>query len=291
MRREGKALVLPMTGRDGNWIVKLPDDRFPQVPENEYSMLGWARLAGVDVPRTELFRGDQLEGLPKGLINDTELAFGIERFDRVNGGRIHQEDFAQVREVSVDSKYDNASYSGLGRIIRRICEPGIDEYVRRLVAIVIMGNVDAHLKNWTVRYPDGRTARLSPAYDFMSVSAYNELGYAELEPALAFAINGAHLPETVTLRSFRSMANNAGIDEQRVLDVATRSISAFLETWPQVKADYRVPEFVVTHIEKRLRTLPLLQKIYKSLDGGTKASGTNMARRPLSPHHHPVCVS
>jgi serine/threonine-protein kinase HipA len=257
MRWEGKGLVLPMSGMGGNWIVKLPDRRFPQVPQNEFAMLAWSRLTGIDVPRIELFRGDQLLGLPNGLIAYDELAFGIQRFDRDRGRRIHQEDFAQVREVSVDSKYDNSSYSGLARIIKATCEEDIDEYVRRLVAIVIMGNIDAHLKNWTIRYPDGRTARLSPAYDFMSISAYSEFDHG----TLAFAVNGARLAEAVTFENFRSMARQSELDEDRVLQVVAQSSLLFLETWPQVKVDCSVPDFVVTHIEKRLRNLPLLQEV------------------------------
>lgn len=256
MRWEGKGLVLPMSGRGGNWIVKLPDRRFPQVPENEYAMLTWARLAGIDVPKIELLEATQLTGLPSGLITNDEVAFAIERFDRVEGRRVHQEDFAQVREVSVDLKYEQASYSGLARIIAAICEQDIDEYIRRLAAIVVMGNLDAHLKNWTIRYPDGRNARLSPAYDLVSISAYDEFANEEL----AFAINGGRRAESVTLNNFRNIARRANLDIERVLAVAASSVSALVDTWDQVKVDLPVPAFITDHIEERLRTLPLVRE-------------------------------
>jgi serine/threonine-protein kinase HipA len=35
-----------------------------------------------------------------------------------------------------------------------------------------MGNTDAHSKNWGLIYPDGRNARLAPAYDLVCVAAY-----------------------------------------------------------------------------------------------------------------------
>jgi serine/threonine-protein kinase HipA len=254
MRWEGKGLVLPMNGRGGNWIVKLPDRRFRSVPENEYAMLHWSRLAGIDVPETKLFRGHELLGLPSGMIGDDELAFGIERFDRRDGGRIHQEDFAQVREVSPELKYDRASYRGLARIILAVCPDDFDEYVRRLAAIIIMGNVDAHLKNWTIRYPDARTARLSPAYDFVCVTVYPEFQTQQL----AFALNGGRFANGVTVDNFRSLALRSGIDPDHVIDVTRSTVASLVESWPQVKAECPVPDFLMTHIEDRLAKLPLI---------------------------------
>jgi serine/threonine-protein kinase HipA len=255
MRWEGKGLVLPMSGQGGNWIVKLPDRRFAAVPENEFAMLHWARLAGIDVPETRLFRGYELSGLPSGVVHDDELAFGIERFDRGRDGRVHQEDFAQVREVSPELKYEQASYSGLARIILAACPEDFDEYVRRLAAIIVMGNVDAHLKNWTIRYPDTRTARLSPAYDFVCVTVYPDFRAQQL----AFAINGARFANRVTVNNFRSLALRVGMDPDQVVHVARSTVDALVESWPQVKKDCPVPDFLMTHIEDRLTNLPFIR--------------------------------
>ena len=255
MRWEDKGLVLPMSGKGGDWIVKLPDRRFPSVPENEYAMLYWARLAGTDVPETKLFEGKQLHGLPSAMIGEDEVAFGIKRFDRSDGTRIHQEDFAQIREVAPDLKYENASYRGIGRFIRVVCPDDIDEYIRRLAAMVVMGNLDAHLKNWTIRYPDGRTARLSPAYDFVSVSAYPEFHRQQL----AFAINGGRVATQITSDHFRWFAQHSGIAVERVLAVVKSTVDSLVDLWPQVKADCDVPAFIVAHIEQRLAELPLIR--------------------------------
>ncbi|GAA0981888.1 HipA domain-containing protein [Acrocarpospora macrocephala] len=256
MRWEGKGLVLPMSGQGGDWIVKLPDRRFPEVPANEYAMLSWAKLAGVDVPDIKLLVGAELSGLPDELISAEEMAFAVRRFDRTSEGRVHQEDFAQVREVSVEAKYDNATYVGLARVIRAVCPQDIDEYIRRLTTIVVIGNLDAHLKNWTLRYPDGRTARLSPAYDFVSVSAYSEFRTEEL----AFPVNGGKIAKLVSLDNFRHLANRAELDVERVSGVVTQTVTALLDTWPQVKRDTPVPAFVRDHIDHRLKSLPLITR-------------------------------
>lgn len=257
MRREGKGMVLPASGQNGNWIVKLPDRRFPNVPQNEYGMLYWARLAGIDVPRIELFTGSQLSGLPEGVMAGDEIAFAIERFDRDGSNRIHQEDFAQVREVSPELKYDRATYSGLGRFIAAACPADVEEYIRRLTAMVVVGNLDAHLKNWTIRYPDERSPRLSPAYDIVSVSAYPEFRAEQL----AFAINGGRLAKNVVLANFERFADRAGLDSEVVVGVVRNTIEALIETWPQVKADCMLPDFLQDHIEHRLKTLPIIRYV------------------------------
>lgn len=253
MRHEDKGLVLPVSGQGGDWIVKLPDRRFPQVPENEHAMLTWARLSGIDVPDSELVQGNRLGGLPEGLIGDEERALAVQRFDRLDGGRVHQEDFAQVRETSVDLKYSNTTYGGLGRIIRAVSPEDVDEYLRRLVAIVVMGNLDAHLKNWTLRYPDGRTPRLSPAYDLVAVAAYPEFK----EDRLAFGLGGAHLTRLVTLDHFGRLGRTIGVEPDHARSVAESTAERMTESWAEVRTRCAIPCFVADTVEARLRDLPL----------------------------------
>jgi serine/threonine-protein kinase HipA len=260
MQWEDKSLVLPMSGQGGDWIVKLPDRRFSNVPENEYAMLYWARLSGIDVPETALFKGNQLVGLPPGLIGPEETAFGIKRFDRVDGSRVHQEDLAQVREIAPDLKYERSSYSGIARFIDAVCPEDIDEYIRRLVAFVIMGNLDAHLKNWTIRYPDGRNPRLSPAYDFVSVSVYPEFSREQM----AMAINGGRFANGILPINFMRLANSARLDVDRVMGLVKSTIESMTESWLQVKSDCDIPDFLTPHIEQRLEQLPLIKAMTES---------------------------
>ncbi|MEU8396847.1 HipA domain-containing protein [Nonomuraea sp. NPDC048892] len=257
MRWEGKGLVLPMSGQGGDWIVKLPDRRFPEVPANEHAMLTWAKLVGIGVPEIRLIEGTHLTGLPDGLVRPDEMVFAVRRFDRLAGGRVHQEDFAQVREVAVASKYEKATYAGLARVINAVCPQDMTEYLRRLAAIVVMGNLDAHLKNWTLRYPDGVNARLSPAYDFVSVSSYDDFRAEEL----AFPVNGGKVAGLITLDNFRSFARRAHLEADQVTEVVRDTVAAMVDTWPQVRAEPTIPSFVAAHVEQRLRSLPLIADV------------------------------
>ncbi|MEU8227002.1 type II toxin-antitoxin system HipA family toxin [Kribbella sp. NPDC048915] len=256
MRWEHKGLVLPGSGRGGDWIVKLPDRRFPDVPANEYAMLTWAKSAGIEVPEIALISGADLHGLPPGLIDATELALAVRRFDRTPSGRVHQEDFAQVRETAAELKYERASYSGIARVIAQLCPEDLDEYVRRLAAMVVMGNLDAHLKNWTLRYIGGRQPRLSPAYDLVSVSAYPEYRKDEL----AFRLNGGRIARNVTSSSFRELSERADLEPDRVLSTVGSTVAAMVSQWPKVRHSIALPPILSAHIEDRLKTVALVKE-------------------------------
>jgi serine/threonine-protein kinase HipA len=255
MRYEGKALVVPASGSGGDWIVKLPDQRFPSVPDNEFAMLRWAEHVGIEVPETRLVSGSEIKNLPDGLLVSGQSALAVRRFDRTTAGRVHQEDFAQVREVATDAKYDKANYEGIGRVIAAVCPPAdAIEYVRRLVAVVAMGNADAHLKNWTLRYPDGKNARLSPAYDLVCVTAYPRADHQ-----LAFPLSGNSATELITLESFRGLAPALRLSSNLVADTVRETVEALATSWAEVKRSVPVPDFVATTIDDRLRSLPLLR--------------------------------
>lgn len=67
--------------------------------------------------------------------------------------------------------------------------------------IAAIGNEDAHLKNWSLIYPDDRVARLSPAYDLVSTAVY-----PELKRGLALNLAGSKRVTDVTAASFVPLA-------------------------------------------------------------------------------------
>lgn len=148
-------LTLPTTGQGSWWIVKLPDRDVPQLAQNEYLTMRWLAAAGIDVPRVELVPADTVDRLPSGFLQPGDVLYAVERFDRSASGRIHVEDFAQVADVDPRHKYGEfgATYDNMGTVVRHLTgEQGFRRYVERLVAMIIAGNTDAHLKNWALWY-------------------------------------------------------------------------------------------------------------------------------------------
>ena len=167
-------LTIPVNGVGGSWIVKLPSGTFKGVPENEFSMMELARQIGMDVPETGLYGIDKIENIPEGIEQFGDQAFAVKRFDRnEEGGGIHMEDFAQIFGVYPRDKYKKASMRNIAEVIGiEGQESDTQEFIRRLVFNILIGNADMHLKNWSLIYRDPQTASIAPAYDFVSTVPY-----------------------------------------------------------------------------------------------------------------------
>jgi serine/threonine-protein kinase HipA len=193
--------TLPFRGLGGRWILKFGSEVYPGLPENEFAVMGWARACGLNVPEHRLVPARAVAGLDSRFLALGENVFAIRRYDRLpDGGRVHQEDFAQVRGVPpVPSilKYSGASLEGLARFVGDLCgRDDLIEYLRRMFFLILCGNTDAHLKNWSLVYPDGRSARLSPVYDFVCVRQYlmeNELALPLAKEKRPEHIGWAHI--------------------------------------------------------------------------------------------------
>jgi serine/threonine-protein kinase HipA len=126
---------------------------------------------------------------------------------------VHIEDFAQILGLYPEQKYAQFNYETLANLVYKLAgESGLDEFIRRLVFVVASGNGDAHLKNWSLIYPDGVNARLSPAYDFVSTIQY------QADDQLALNLARSKRWQDVTRESFLRLARKIGEDETRMAD-------------------------------------------------------------------------
>ncbi|MEX1197844.1 MAG: type II toxin-antitoxin system HipA family toxin [Pseudohongiellaceae bacterium] len=163
------------TGALGDWIIKTPSTLHRQVPLNEFTAMRLAGLAGVNTPDIRLVDVEKLENLPAINLPGEEHAFAIRRFDREDGKRIHMEDFAQILVKYPADKYRSANYQQIARVLYQFSGDGlgdVQQLARRLLVNILLANGDAHLKNWSVIYPDTVTPSLSPAYDIVTTRVY-----------------------------------------------------------------------------------------------------------------------
>jgi serine/threonine-protein kinase HipA len=255
MLRKDRGMTLPMGGMGGDWIVKLPDNRYDRVPENEFSMMSWARATGIQVPEFRLERVADLEGLPAGIVLREDLAYAVRRFDRPElGRRIHMEDMAQVLGLYSDEKYKKYNYETVAKVLLNVVGyTGLQEFLRRLVFIAAIGNGDAHHKNWSLLYPDGVHAALSPAYDLVSTLQYI--------PNDTIALNLARSKrfENITLTSFERLARKLDLGNTDVLPTVKAAVDATLQSWSDIRADLPMPEEFKRRIEEHWKKVPLLR--------------------------------
>lgn len=249
MSRQGDRLVVPAHDADGDWILKTPDQSYPGLPANELAVMSLARRVGIDVPEVDLWHRDDVDDLGPGAWPSQEpQAYAVRRFDRSPAGRIHIEDFAQVlgRHGAGDAKYRSNVETVLGLAYRGQDHDSLQETVRRTVFNLLVGNGDAHLKNWSLIYPDGRRARLSPAYDLVCTAAYPEL--SEL---LGLPFFGAKRLDEVGREHFEQVERHLHVGREDVLDVVDDTLERFLDVWANGAAE-RMPPSVATWIDAHL---------------------------------------
>lgn len=154
MDKNTNELVIAPTG--GEYIFKPQIQHFPFIPENENCCMDIAEALDIDVPLHCLLT-----------LTDGSLAYIVKRFDRRGEEKIHQEDFYQILRKT--DKYAG-SLEQIGKSLKEISAiPGLDVqlFFERVVLSFLLGNGDAHSKNFSISYyPDG--IRLSPAYDIVS---------------------------------------------------------------------------------------------------------------------------
>ncbi|MDB5964321.1 MAG: HipA N-terminal domain protein [Polaromonas sp.] len=170
------------------------------------------------------------------------------------GARIHMEEFAQVLQYEPRHKYGRGlmvDYPAMLRVLDRLsARPAQDvqEFVRRLVAFILMGNVDAHLKNWALLYPDGVVPVLAPLYDPVCVTAL-----FESVPPADYAVNrsvDARL-RVFDMAQLEAMLKAAGLLRvSRLLAIAKATVRQAQSDWPAILAT--APPSVQRAVTERL---------------------------------------
>lgn len=248
MRQEGDRLVLPAHGKGGDWIVKTPDGSYPGLVANEAAVMRLASDVGIEVPEVHVRHRDQVDELGEGAWpSDEDEAYVVRRFDRRAEGRVHIEDFAQVlgRFGVGEGKYRSTVETVAAIAYRGRDRASLREMVRRSVFNLLVGNGDAHLKNWSLIYPDRKIARLSPAYDLVCTAVYPN------QADLGLPFFGTARISEISRDYFARLQASLKVEGGDVLDVVDETIERFSETWAAGAAE-RLPASVATWIEEHL---------------------------------------
>ena len=195
-------IALPAPGQPTSHILKPPIARFAGTTENEYFCMSLARAVGLDVAPVEM----RTVGGRSFLL--------ISRYDRATGPagevtRLHQEDFAQALGVPSHRKYASEggpNFPDCFAVLRRAATRPPRDILRLLDAAIfnlIIGNADAHAKNFSLLHKDGAIT-LAPLYDLLSTVIY-----PELSPKLAMKIGGKSVLDDIEARHWDRFATDA----------------------------------------------------------------------------------
>lgn len=255
--KDGKRYCMPVKGKLSDLIAKLPSAGDDTQVMNEYVCMQLAGLAGVNVAQCRPAPMSTMSDHPElvAALGSGTRFLAVDRFDRSPSGAVHMEDACQLLTLMPSQKYsDQKQFIKLIQVLDRLGTRGIEDirqfFIRQAVNTLI-GNSDAHLKNFSVLYHNGVRPELSPAYDIVCVSA--------LAGFRGFGINVAidKLQRQQTLGTYADIARQAGISERIAKAAVTQTVSLARDLWPKALQDMDVPDAVRLEIQERLNTLPL----------------------------------
>lgn len=259
MLKQGDRLTFPATGRNGDIIAKLPSEKFPYLPEVEYTSMKLAEAVGVTVPFSELLPTESVHGIKEEFLQAGPRVLAVKRFDRTDDGmRVHMEDFSQVMGVSGDQKYSAANEETVLNIATRLGGGGTKPFLqaaKRVAVNLLLGNNDAHLKNWSLWYPVPTRGELSPAYDIVAAYVYDH----STEMALKFR-NGRN-SEIIGLSRFERAADLCGIPAERARKEIIATVEQAADEWPTLIRDFPMPEGYRDKLLERTAKLALTNEV------------------------------
>ncbi|TIO04827.1 type II toxin-antitoxin system HipA family toxin [Mesorhizobium sp.] len=253
----GNRLTVPARAGESRCILKVPTARYPGLPEAEFAAMTLCRMIGVNTADCRLISTDAVEAIPKAFLKEGKQAFVADRFDRPGGNkRIHMEDAAQIVGATGERKYTMATYETVLNMIRRFStdwRADVFEGLRRIVADILIGNGDNHLKNWSFWFPHNREIRLSPAYDIVPTIFFAP------NDNLALRFAGTHTFANVTFKRFRRVADFLKLDPDWIEREMKAVVETALDQWPRASFDL-LDEARATLLLKRLDTLAVVQE-------------------------------
>lgn len=236
----------PVDGTPSTHILKPELAAFPQTVENEAFCMRVARHLGVDVAAVET----------------TEIAgrtvLVVERYDRTVSAdgaveRIHQEDFCQATGMSPETKYEDDGGPSLQRIagiLESVAAPDSLEQLLHAVAVnTLIGNGDAHAKNFSLLHHPSGVLALAPLYDLLCTLHYGD-------DRLAMTIDNVHRTNRVTAERIVNEAVSWNLSRARALeivdDVLARAPGAIAAARGETDG---VPGELVATVERQLAQL------------------------------------
>lgn len=184
-----------------DWIIKFPSSTDPKnIGEKEYQYSLCAKDCGINMTETKLFPSEICSGY-----------FGIKRFDRKNGKRVHMVSISGLLETS--HRLPNLDYNLLMKLTLELTRnyEDIEQLFRLMCFNVFAHNRDDHSKNFSYLYDDNKKEwHLSPAYDLTYSSSFNG--------EHATTINGEG--KNPNLDDILAVAKNIGLNGKFAKDIA-----------------------------------------------------------------------
>lgn len=220
-------IALPLGNTPSTHIIKPEPERFPGLVATEILCMTLAKAVGLSVPPVST----RLVGNKPCIV--------VQRYDRTINqdgevARVHQEDFCQALGFPPERKYQQEGGPLLRDCIDLLREWStiavldIRDFLDGLIFNVLIGNADAHGKNYSILYRKGER-RLAPLYDLVCT-----LAWPELSKTPAMKIGQSDSIETITPAHWQRMAQETRVGwpmlRERIEDLCGKTIAGLQDT-------------------------------------------------------------
>ncbi len=191
-----KKHILEVVETKGEFILKPPTNRFRNLPEIENLFMSIFQIVKIKTALHTL--------IP---LQDNSIVYIVKRFDRKGNKKIHFEDFQSI--LNTRDKYAGSAEAIASAIKKYSKFPGLDlrEFLKILIMNFIIGNGDAHLKNYGLLYDENGNKNLAPCYDIVCSKLF-----IKDEEDSAITINGKK--NKITLNDFFIFAKKFQINNK-----------------------------------------------------------------------------
>jgi serine/threonine-protein kinase HipA len=284
LAREQNGWSKPSAATPTTHIFKPDTSPFIDFDVNEHLCLSTARHLGVAAARAAV------------MTFDGERVLVVERYDRVNGARVHQEDICQALGVHPQRKYQNAKGPSVASV-RALLEARVgahqqqivaEQFLQALACHWLLLNTDGHAKNFSLLL-SGSSVRLAPLYDLASASLYQRTTpgrpvVGELQATglrLALSIGREYDANRISDSHWRLCAADLGLDAEWVLSTVTALAQRLPEAAHTATASLEDQSATVARFAELMERRAA--RCLAALDGKKAGgSGPSRARRMLS---------
>lgn len=227
--RHGKRWYWPSTSLPSTHIFKPDEASLPDVSHIEHACMVLARKMGCTTPNNEVVKIAGVNTYYIGRFDRGVDSDGIVR-------RLHVEDLCQALGLYPSDKYSIVPK----RVAALFRENGMSEqdirlWFDQLICNVMLGNCDAHGKNYSIFLTEGEPSPC-PLYDCVSTMVW-----PRFNKTLAMAVNGKTLACEVGLGDWRQEAACCDLDADGIEADVRRMFIGLQESLPEVLSTLQKP--------------------------------------------------
>ncbi len=193
--------------------------------QNEYMCLAIARNLAIPTVTAEIRQAED------------QAYILVERYDRRIAGdritRVHQEDFCQALGIVTAHKYESEGGPGFKQcfdLLKQTDKPALNRttFAKYLILNFLLGNADAHGKNFSLLHDPSSSTTLAPLYDVVSIIGL----YDNLIQKMAMSVGDCFDSTEVDKKNWEKLCKNVGFGFpafRKLLQTLVSEIEVFAE--------------------------------------------------------------